>query len=355
MKRLERLREGLAKEKIPALLLTNPINIGYLSNSLGSEDVALITLKKAILFTDFCYLEEAKKKAIKFQLKKRKGPLSKTLTPVLNKLKIKRLGFEAAHLSYSRYGLFSKNLKGIRLISTRELIENLRRIKDREEIKSIKKAIRITENALTKTLKKIKVSIKEREVAALLEYETKIAGAEGSAFPPIVAFGRRTSYPHSKPSSARLKKGDLIKIDWGAIYQGYSSDLTRIFVFEKATEEQKRIYSLLYRAQSEAIEKIKPGIECFRIDKTARDIITKEGYGKFFGHGLGHGIGREVHEGPYLKSEDHTLLGPGMVLTVEPGIYIPGWGGMRIEDMVLVTERGCKVLSKRAPKELSEL
>jgi len=355
MIRLERLRERMAEEKIPALLLTNPINIGYLGGFVGSEDIALITLKKAILFTDFRYLEEAKKKVINFQIKRRKGPLFKALVPVLNKLKIKKLGFEAEHLSYSRYCLFSRNLKVVRLIPARGVVENLRRIKDQGEIRSIKKAIKITENALANTLKKIKISIKERELSALLEYELKKAGAEGSAFNPILAFGRRTSYPHSRPSSARLKKGDLIKIDCGAIYQKYSSDLTRTFVFGSATKIQKRIYSLLYRAQSEAIEKIRPGIECSRIDRIARKIITKEGYGKFFGHGLGHGVGREVHEGPYLKSEDRTPLEPGMVLTVEPGIYISGWGGIRIEDMVLVTERGCQVLSKRVPKELPEL
>lgn len=355
MQRLERLRERMAKAKIFALLLTNPINIGYLSGFVGSEDTALITLKKAFLFTDFCYLEEAKKKVVNFQIKKKEGSLLKALVPILNKLKTKRLGLEAAHLSYSRCRLFSKNLKGIRLIPTRGLVENLRRIKDQKEIRLIRKAIRITENALAKTLKKIKIPIEERELAALLEYELKKAEAEGSAFPPIVAFGRRTSSPHSKPSSRNLKRENLILIDWGAIYQGYSSDLTRTFVFGRATKKQKRIYSLLYRAQSEAIEKIKLGIECSQIDKIARNIITKEGYGKFFGHGLGHGVGREVHEGPYLKSEDHTSLESGMVLTVEPGIYIPGWGGIRIEDMVLVTKEGCQVLSRRAPKELPEL
>ncbi|MBA7622803.1 Aminopeptidase YpdF [subsurface metagenome] len=234
------------------------------------------------------------------------------------------------------------------------MVENLRRIKDQGEIKSIKKAIRITENALANTLRKIRIHIPEKELSALLEYEIKKRGAEGSAFDPIVAFGKRTSYPHSKPSRAKLRKGDLIKIDCGAIYRGYSSDLTRTFVLGGATKRQRRIYSFLYHAQSEAIEKIRPGIECSRIDRVARDIITKEGYGKFFGHGLGHGIGREVHEGPYLKVEDHTPLEPGMVLTIEPGIYIPGWGGMRIEDMVLVTEKGCEVLSKRAPEELPE-
>ncbi len=355
MQRLERLRERMVEKKIPALLLTNPVNIGYLSGFVGSEDAVLITLKKATLFTDFRYLGEAKKKVIKFQIKKRKGPLLKALAPVLNKPKIKKLGFEAEHLSYSRYRLFSKNLKGIRLIPTKGLVENLRRIKDQGEIKSIKKAIRITENALANTLKKIRNSMKERELSALLEYELRKAGAEGRAFPPIVAFGKRTSYPHSKPSSAKLKKGNVVKIDCGAIYQGYVSDLTRTFVLGRATKKQKRIYSLLYQAQSAAIEKINPGIECSRIDSVARDIITREGYGKFFGHGLGHGIGREVHEGPYLKSGDHTLLEPGMVLTVEPGIYIPGWGGMRIEDIILVTERRCEILSRRAPKELPEL
>ena len=354
MQRLKRLRERMAEEKIPALLLTNPMNIGYLSGFVGSEDIALITSKKAILFTDFRYLKEAEKKVVKFQIKKRKDPLLKALVPVLNKLKIKKLGFEAEHLSYSRYCLFSKNLKGIRLIFTRGLVENLRRIKDQGEIKSIKKAIRITENALANTLRKIRIHIPEKELSALLEYEIKKRGAEGSAFDPIVAFGKRTSYPHSKPSRAKLRKGDLIKIDCGAIYRGYSSDLTRTFVLGGATKRQRRIYSFLYHAQSEAIEKIRPGIECSRIDRVARDIITKEGYGKFFGHGLGHGIGREVHEGPYLKVEDHTPLEPGMVLTIEPGIYIPGWGGMRIEDMVLVTEKGCEVLSKRAPEELPE-
>ena len=355
MQRLERLRERMARKKIPALLLTNPINIGYLSGFVGSEDIALVTFKKALLFTDFRYMEEAEKKVVKFQIKKRKGPLLKALVPVLNKLKIKRLGFEAEHLSYSRYRLFSKNLRGIRLIPTRGLVKDLRHIKDQGEIESIKKAIKITEDALTNTLKKIRIHIPEKKLSALLEYEIKKREAEGSAFPPIVAFGKRTSYPHSRPSSAKLKKGNLVKIDCGAIYRGYASDLTRTFVLGRATERQRRIYSLLYHAQSEAIERIKPGIEYSQIDKIARNIITKEGYGKFFGHGLGHGIGREVHEVPYLKVEDHTLLEPGMVLTVEPGIYIPGWGGMRLEDMVLVTEKGCEVLSRKASEELPEL
>lgn len=355
MKRLKRLRERMVGEKIPALLLTNPINIGYLSGFTGSEDIALVTFKKAILLTDFHYLEEAKKKVINFQIKKRKGPLPKALISILNKLKIEKLGFEAEHLSYSQHSNLSQDLRRIKLIPTRGLVENLRRVKDQKEIKLIRKAIEIAENALAKMLKKIEIPIKEQELSALLEYELKKAGAEGSAFNPIIAFGRRTSYPHSKPSSIRLKRGDLIKIDCGAIYQEYSSDLTRTFVLGRATKRQKRIYSLLYRAQSEAIERIRPGIECSRIDKIARDIITREGYGKFFGHGLGHGVGKEVHEGPYLKSGDHTFLEPGMILTVEPGVYIPGWGGMRIEDMVLVTEKGCEVLSKRAPKDLPEL
>lgn len=355
MERLERLRERMTKEKIPALLLTNPINIGYLSGFVGSEDIALITLKKAILLTDFRYLEEAKKRMIDFQIKERKGPLLKALVPALNKLKIKELGFEAEHLSYSQYRNLSQDLKGIRLIPTRGWVENLRQIKERGEVKSIKEAIKITEDALANTLRKIRIQISEKELSALLEYELKKAGAERSAFPPIVAFGRRTSYPHSRPSKATLKKGNLVKIDWGAIYQEYSSDLTRTFVLGKATERQREIYSLLYHAQSEAIEKVRPGIESSQVDRIARDIIAKEGYGKFFGHGLGHGIGREVHEGPYLKSKDHTPLAPGMVLTIEPGIYIPGWGGVRLEDMVLVTEEGCKVLSKRAPQELPEL
>ncbi|HEA46992.1 MAG TPA: aminopeptidase P family protein [bacterium] len=365
MQRLEKLRERMAKKKIPALLLTNPINIGYLSGFAGSEDIALITSKKAMLFTPLEVGRLGRPPRSRrglltgftdfLQIKKRKDPFFKTLIPILDKLKIKRLGFEAEHLSYSRYRLFSKNLKGFRLIPTKGLVENLRRVKNQKEIEAIRRGIEIAESALTRILKKIKVSIKEREVAALLEYEIKKGGAEGSAFPPIVAFGRRTSYPHSKPSITKLRKGDLIKIDWGAIYRRYSSDLTRSFVLGRATEKQRKIYFILYRAQSEAIEKIKPGIECVRIDKIARDIITKEGYGKFFSHGLGHGIGREVHEGPYLKSEDHTLIEPGMVLTVEPGIYLPGWGGIRIEDMVLVTAKGCEVLSRRAPEELPEL
>jgi Xaa-Pro aminopeptidase len=355
LRRLAKLRDRMLKNKIPGLLVTNPVNVAYLSNFAALMDIALVTPKEAVLLTDFCDLGDAREKAVNFQIKTVKGSFLETLIPLLDKFKIKSLGFEAENLSYFRYSKLNAKLKRIRLIPTYNLVEELRSIKDEREIRLIRKAIKISEEALARVTGRIEVALQERKLATLLEYELKIRGADGNAFPPIVSFAARTARPHSRPSLVKLKRGNLITIDYGASYRGYSSDLTRSFVLGKATKRQKNLYSLLYRAQKKAIEELRPGITCARVDSVARNIISKEGYGKFFGHGLGHGIGRQVHEGPYLKRDDNTLLVPGMVVTVEPGIYIPGWGGMRIEDMVLVTREGSQILSKSSPEELPEL
>ncbi|MFB3894971.1 MAG: M24 family metallopeptidase [bacterium] len=354
--RLNKLRQVLRKNNISGILITNPINCSYLSGFTGTDSILLIGLNKAYFITDFRYTEQAKKEVTGFTIVER--GLSESLFESAAKLvgshKWLQIGFESDHLSYSSHKRLKKSLGKTNLVSTEKLVETIREIKDDSEIKLIKKAAEIADIAFERTIPMIKVSKTEIEIAAWFESESKKLGADKVAFEVIVASGTRGSLPHGIASRKKFKPGELITIDFGIVYQGYCSDCTRTLVLGQPNEKQMIIYSLVLQAQLTALQAVKPGVVCKEIDSIARSILEKTGYGNYFGHGLGHGVGREVHELPRVSKLGQTKLVPGMVITIEPGIYLPNWGGVRIEDLVLVTDKGYKILSS-FPKELISL
>jgi Xaa-Pro aminopeptidase len=265
-----------------------------------------------------------------------------------------RVGVEAEFVSLKLLERLKELLPMVIFKPTERLIESLSIIKDAEEIARIRKAVRIAEKAFSDVLKLVKPGISEKDIALDIEFKMRALGAENAAFDTIVASGQRSSMPHGRASDKKLRKGDFVTVDFGCLYHGYASDITRTVVLGKASEKQKSIYNIVLSAQKAACKAVKPGLACARLDGVARDMIMKAGYGDYFGHGLGHGIGTIVHDKPVLNPQSNDVLEPGMVVTIEPGIYIPNWGGVRIEDDVLVTANGGQVLS-RLPKDLLEL
>jgi Xaa-Pro aminopeptidase len=344
----------LKKNKIDCLLVTELHHVRYLTGYSGSSGMVLLMPPKAYFFTDFRYKVQAQKEVKNCAIVIAEQSLISELPkiPKLNK-KI-RIGLEAEFVSLSLQEKLKDLLPRAIFKSTENLIESLSVKKDGDELKKIKKAIKISEKAYAETLDLIKPGVKEKDIALELEYKMRSYGAESSAFEIIVASGQRSSMPHGIASEKKLRKGDLITTDFGCFYQGYASDITRTVVLGKANQKQKKIYNIVLEAQLAACKAVKPGLACSRLDGVARDIIMKAGYGDNFGHGLGHGIGLIVHDLPKLNARSTETLSPNMVITIEPGIYIPNWGGVRIEDDVAVTPSGAQILSK-LPKEIIEL
>ena len=351
---LNKLKEKLKEDKVAAFLITNEINIRYVTGFTGSESILLITQKDDYLFTDFRYLEQAKQDVPWIRIVERKVSLIKTICRKLTRLTIKKLYVESLYLTFNQYNEIKNNVKGVYIIPTQGIIEKYRKRKTHEEIKKIQTAIDIAESAYSNIRKKIKAGLTEKNLADILEFEIRKQGGEKSSFEIICAAGARASQPHARTTGRKIQDEDAILIDWGACFQFYNSDLTRISFIDRISPKFKKIYQIVLDAQSFAIDSVKPGRKAKDIDYAARNYITKKGFGKHFGHGLGHGIGLAVHEGPTINAKNKEILEEGMVFTIEPGIYIPEWGGIRIEDIVLVTPHGCNVLS-HIPKKLTEL
>ena len=276
--------------------------------------------------------------------------------PDISLLKGKRIkmGFESEHLSCKIYQRLKKLLPDCLLIPTEKVVETLSVKKDKNEIEKIKKAISITDRVFSEILDFIKPGVKELDLSAEMEYRMKRYGSSTPYFETIVASGKRAALPHGVASSKKIGKNEFVTMDFGAVFEGYTADLTRTVVVGKANKRQNQVYNLVLRAQIRAISKARPRMKACDLDKTAREVIKKAGYGKYFGHGLGHGIGILIHDNPVVNPTNQQFLEPGMVITIEPGIYIPNWGGVRIEDDVLITQRGCEVLTT-AEKSLIEL
>ena len=272
----------------------------------------------------------------------------------LKRLNIKRLYVESLYLTFNQYNEIKSKIKGIRIIPTRGVVEKYRKRKTIEEIGKIRTAIRIAEKAYLNLIKKIRVGVSEKNLSDILEYEIRKQGGERSSFEIICATGSRASLPHAHTTDKKTQAKDVILIDWGASFQFYNSDLTRISFIDRISQKFKKIYRIVLDAQSYAIDSIKPGVLARDVDHAARSYIEKKGFGKYFGHGVGHGIGLEVHENPFINKRSEEVLEEDMVFTVEPGIYVPGVGGIRIEDMLLVTYDGCDVLTN-VPKNLTEI
>lgn len=351
MKRIKAVRKLLADFNIDGFIVTKEQNWRYLSGFTGSNALLIFNSTDNYLITDFRYLEQAAVQASDFHIIRPQTIIEDALVEQLTKFGVKRVGFEDDSLSYHTFKSYQNKLSGIELVPLHQQVEKIRWIKDQSEINAIKKAAEITDQAFAHILDYIKPGVKESQIALELEYFMRRQGAEKPAFDTIVASGPRAALPHGVASDKKIAAGEFIVMDFGAVYGGYHSDMTRTVAVGQPDPEQAEIYRIVLDAQKTALRSIKPGVRCAAVDAAARDLITAVGYGTNFGHGLGHSVGLEIHEKPVFAPKDDTLLEPGMVLTVEPGIYLAGKFGVRIEDLVLVSPDGCEILSK-SPKQL---
>ncbi|MBN2909880.1 aminopeptidase P family protein [Polycladomyces sp. WAk] len=350
-KRIDRLRERLKEQDLEALLVTHPMNRRYLTGFTGTAGMVLVTEKEAKLLVDFRYVEQAQKQAPHLDVVRVGGEPFRTVAGLCREWNVSRLAFEQDHLVYARAEKLKSILDGVEVVPVSNMVEKLRETKDADELETLRRAARIVDEVFAEILKEIRPGLRERDIAFRLEFLMREKGADSSSFDIIVASGPRSALPHGVASDRVLEKGDLVTLDFGALYEGYCSDITRTIVLGKPNERQREIYDIVLHAQQAALEAVRPGVTGRDVDKVARDIITDRGYGEQFGHSTGHGIGLEIHEAPTLSVNGETVLQSGMVVTVEPGIYLPGFGGVRIEDDVVVTEQGKEVLT-HSPKNL---
>lgn len=337
-KRLRELRSKLSKKGLDAALITKRENYIFMSNFSGTFANLLITHDKAILVTDFRYADQAKEEVPLFDIVQYQGNLTVTLNNLLSTNRINILGFEEDYLTFKAYDDLVKNLKVSKLSPLGGVIELLRLIKDAGEIEVIKESVRVADGAFSHVLKYIKPGVSEIEVASEIEYYFKRQGARGPSFDTIVASGLRSSLPHGVASHKVIENGDVVTMDFGAIYKEYCSDMTRTVFVGQPKDELKKIYNIVLKAQRAGIEGAEKDLTGKEIDGIARSIISNEGYGEYFGHSLGHGVGIEIHEDPRLSQQGTLKMKNGMVVTVEPGIYVSGVGGVRIEDMIVIND-----------------
>ncbi len=348
-RRAERLRRAIEEEGYGSLLVSQRENVRYLTGFTGSAGIVLVTRKKVVLVTDFRYKLQARKEVRGASIVIQKTDWATALRDTAKRIGARDIRFDESALTLDRV----RKLRslGLRLKGVKDPVAKLRIVKDSRELSSIRMAIRRAEESFLELRKRIKPGVTERELALRLEYLMREKGARRAAFDIIVASGKNGAMPHASVSNRRIKAGDLVTIDFGAEAEGYLCDITRTVCVGSPSPRQRFIYDLVRRAQQAAIERIRPSTPCRDVDAAARNIITGEGYGKGFGHATGHGIGLMVHEGPSLSHLSNERLEQGMVCTVEPGVYLKGWGGVRIEDMVLVTPAGSKLLTS-LPREL---
>lgn len=342
MKRIQKLQSELRENKLSAVLISKPQNVHYLSGFAGTNGRLLITPKKAVLITDFRYLRSARKQIPKgVSIYDQKDGLKKLMG------RFKVLGIEDEHMTHAHFLDYKKNLKSVRLKPISGLVERMRMIKTDDEMRIIRKAVKIAEKVLEKFVKTIKIGQSEDEMEWNMFTIVRKLGGDKFSFSPIISFGKNTADVHHQKEKNTLKKSEEILIDFGIQYQKYMTDMTRVFFTAKPTDIEQKIYSTVLEANQAAIKAIKVGRKLSEVDKAARVVIEKAGYGKYFGHATGHGVGLEVHEDPPVSEKSDIIIQPGMLFTIEPGIYIDRIGGVRIEDMAYVNEKGrVEVLTK---------
>jgi Xaa-Pro aminopeptidase len=354
MYRIEKLVERLKSEGFDGILLIKDSNIRYMSGYTGADSYVIISETARAFITDSRYTEQAEAECTGFEVIKWRHPaagLEETIQGVCSKHGIKKLAFERDKMTYDLFERLSNGMKSIELIPSSGLVEGIRYVKCQEEIENIRRAAEIADNAFDEVLKYIRVGVSEKDIERELQYLIKKKGADDIGFPIIVASGKRSSLPHAIPSDKRIESGDFITLDFGAMVNGYRSDMTRTIIVGEPTDKQKEIYDIVKAAQAAGEQAIKAGVQGSVPDDSARGYISQAGYGDNFGHGLGHGVGLDIHEEPFMSTRCEKILQIGNVITVEPGIYIPDWGGVRIEDTVLVKEDGIEILTK-SPKDL---
>jgi Xaa-Pro aminopeptidase len=338
--RLQKLRQKIIEHELDAILISQPENLRYLSGFTGSAGALLISQDSVILATDFRYIEQAKEQSPDFEIIQVKGDISQWLPGVVSGLVIKRLGFEANTLCYASYSRLAEELNELQLklqlTSTEGLVESLRAVKEEEEIAHLIKAAELADAAAEYITHEIRPGMKEKEVAWKVERFLRENGSETVPFDIIVASGCNSALPHARPTERPISAGEPIIIDLGARVDGYCSDLSRTICLGSHDKTFIEIYDLVLEAQLTALEALEPGVDAKQIDSIARAVVERGSYRKAFGHGLGHGVGLAAHEEPYLGPTSSGILAEGMVFTIEPGIYLAGWGGVRIEDMVIL-------------------
>ncbi len=357
MKRINKLLDQLKEKDLDGMLISSVPNVTYLSDFTGDSSILVVSTDRCMLLTDGRYTEQAQKECpadieiFKWLNNKRYG--IETYQHIVSELNIGRLGFEGQVMTYSSVETLRKGLEKTELVSLEGCVEKIRRIKDAGEVECLKAACGISVRALEIVLPLIKEGVTEKELAARLDYHLRDQGADAISFDTIVLTGARTSLLHGKPENQTVKKGDFVLFDFGALYKGYHADISRAFIVGRPDHEQQELYDIIMQAQESGVRALMPGVSGRRPDEMVRKHIPEK-YIPFYYPGLGHGVGLQIHEEPFIGQASEATLEEGMVLTVEPGIYMPGWGGIRIEDTVWIYD-GSPMILTDFPRELTVL
>ena len=351
--RRERLLAEVLKKDVDTILVTNETNVRYLTGFTGDSTYLLLGSQFSLLVSDSRYTTQIAEECpgLDLHVRPHTVKMHEAIGKIVKKAKVTKLGFEPGSVTVETFELWHSELKAVAFVPCAGLTEDLRMVKDAVELAEIRDAIRLAEKGFGTLRATLRPELTELEVAHDLEHAIRKFGSPGVSFPPIVGVGPNGALPHGRPSHARISDADSLLVDWGAISPGgYRSDLTRVLVTGKVSAKLEKVYRVVLTAQQLGIEAIRPGVRCADVDAIARQHIDQAGFGKYFGHSLGHGIGLNIHEGPRLAAVSEQVLEPGMVVTVEPGVYIPNVLGVRIEDDILVTKDGCEVLTS-VPKD----
>jgi len=346
--RQNRLRQKMSEQKMEACLIMSVPNVYYLSGFTGTNATLYITQDQSFLLTDFRYVTQAKQQTKGFEIIQVDGEIIDKVATL--SAETGTVGIEEQHVSLADFRKIQAGMPECEMRDASGLLQELRQIKDEAEIEILRQAIDITDQAFSLILPKIQPGVTEQEIDLELEMSLRKMGASGRSFDYIVASGERSALPHGTASAKKLADGEFVTLDFGAKYKRYCSDFTRTVFIGKPSAKHREVYETVLEAQLAAIDGLKPGMMGKEVDAIAREVIRKAGYGDYFGHGLGHALGLDIHEAPRLNTKEDKVLEPGMVLTIEPGIYLPGWGGVRIEDVVIVTNFGVEVLTQ-TPKQ----
>lgn len=350
--RYEKVHRLLEEKNLDGILIYQPENRRYFSGFTGSAGYVAISKQNNYFITDFRYAEQSKKQCQNYQIEVTGA--DRDWVSILKSFDYKRIGIEDGFMDVATYKKIKKEISTVELIPLGDGLTRIRSVKEESEIDDLRQAAHIGDLAFTHILGVVKPGMSEMDVQMEMEFFMRKQGASGLSFEMIVASGLRSAMPHGVASHKTIQEGDFLTLDFGCIYNGYCSDMTRTIVMGKADDRQKEIYGVVLEAQMKVFDFIKPGADTQKLDKVARDLIISKGYGEFFGHGLGHGVGLEIHELPNVNPKTRTILQENMVITNEPGIYIPDFGGVRIEDLIVVRRDGYEILSQ-SPKELIEL
>ncbi len=342
--RREKLLPALKPARTNAFLTTALPNVRYLTGFTGSNAALLLSDERALLFTDPRYRTQASRES-DCEIRIAKGPLSREIAIAVQRLGLKSIAFERNRIGFEEHQSLTEALAGVRLKPLTGAVEALRMVKSADEIAAIRNSVQLNSRALDQALSHFKPSMTEVDLAAEIEYRMRRLGADGTAFDTIVASGERTALPHAHPVARRIQSDQLLLIDMGANVAGYASDMTRTFGLGKLDTKIRRMYGAVLESQLAAVAAVKPGVSCAQVDRAARNVLRSYGLEKLFVHSTGHGIGLEIHERPRVGRKEAIKLEPGMAITIEPGVYQEGIGGIRIEDTVVVTTTGCEILT----------